>query len=93
MKKEMTSRQRQINAIRGKEVDRIPCSPRIGAYLKSRYLSQDVETVINFNKIYKHDPVYQMMPGLVNPVDSVYFDSSYTKDIKVDYKETANGDM
>ena len=93
MKKEMTSRQRQINAIRGKEVDRIPCSPRIGAYLKSRYQSYDVETVIKFNKIYKHDPVFQMMPGLVNPVDSVYFDSSYTKDIKVDYKETANGDM
>ena len=82
--KGMTSRERILAATIGQETDMVPVSPRLGAYLMSVYGDQSLAGHLNFQKKYDFDVTYTAGSGLVNPIDSVFVDTSYSKDIKLE---------
>jgi uroporphyrinogen-III decarboxylase len=52
----MTSRERLLAAYRHAPVDRVPCSPRVWAWLLANYGSDSIETNLDFADRFDYDP-------------------------------------
>gem|GEM_PF-435441 len=81
----MTSKERLARAMRGQEIDRIPVSPRDGFYLSWKYGGNAyLKTALEAQKEWGHDITVTAGSGMPNPFDSVFFDASYSDDIKLE---------
>ena len=59
---EMTSRERLLAAYRHAEVDRVPCSPRIWAWLLEFYGSADLPAFLRAREEFGFDPTFMLSP-------------------------------
>jgi len=88
----MTSRERIIAAMRGEPIDTVPISPRTGVFLTWRYGKANIETALRFQRDFDQDLCWQAGSGLVNPIDSVEFDTSYNPEIRLEVTRRQDGD-
>jgi len=91
--KAMTSRERLLAATKGKETDIVPVSPRVGAYLLNVYGDSSFESHLKLQKDYDFDLTYPVGSGLINPIDSVFVDTSYSKDIKLETQVSQDNEL
>jgi len=91
----MTSKQRLMAAIRHEEVDYVPCSPRIWAWLKEYYGNSDWKTHLHAAKEFDFDPTIIISSGIPNYFtatdDSV--DGLSDVEIKIEVRDDKNSNI
>ncbi len=89
----MTSKERLEAVMRGGVADRIPVSPRIGAFLMGKYGSSSLESHIRFQKEYEYDISFTMGSSLPNPTESVLTELPYTDLVKIETEVGQDRDL
>ena len=78
--KEMTSRERILAAMTGKEVDKVPVCPLLFVYLLDKYGSTAPETFIKFQQQFDYDIIYTKESSIPLSIEYATSELSHTKD-------------
>jgi len=90
--KSMGSRERLLAAIRRREVDRIPCSPRIWAVLLERYGDAGWRTYLKAASDFDFDPHIVVESGIPNPFTAVDGRTAGLRDVRIEVSTRDDGD-
>lgn len=80
----MTSRQRFVAAVRHEEVDFVPCSPRIWAWLKDYYGNSNWKTYLRAASEFDFDPYITIGSGLPNHFVAVSDSTTGLTNVKIE---------
>ena len=81
---EMTSRERILAVLRREMPDRVPLSPRIGAWMKERYGNVTFLEYLDLKKQFGYDPIITVMPDVPYPVYTQFVDYGRIGDIEIE---------
>ena len=81
MAKPMTSRQRILSAMRRQEVDRVPCSPRIWAWLEAYYGDSSWQTLLRSSEEFGYDPDLCVGSGVPDHISAVTCQTDGLRDV------------
>ena len=87
----MTPRARILAAMRHQEVDRVPCTPRIGAWLVAHYGDSSWGTLLRSAEEFGYDPDIHVSSGVPNHIDGTTDDTAGLKGVRCTTKTRDDG--